>query len=70
MGALGEAAVLTANKGIAQCLGQMVARLEGELVLEALLPKIRSIRLAGPPVRRVNNTLHALASLPVEVEAA
>jgi cytochrome P450 len=56
--------------GTHQCLGQMVARLEGELVLEALLPRIRSIRLAGPPVRRLNNTLHALASLPVEVEAA
>ena len=56
--------------GIHQCLGQMVARLEGELVLEALLPRVRSIRLADPPVRRLNNTLHALASLPVEVEVA
>jgi 4-methoxybenzoate monooxygenase (O-demethylating) len=55
--------------GIHQCLGQMVARLEGELVLEALLPRIKSIRLTSPPVRRLNNILHALASLPVEVEA-
>lgn len=53
--------------GIHQCLGQMVARLEGELVLNALLKRVCAIRLAGPPVRRLNNTLHAIASLPVEV---
>ncbi|HTU12082.1 MAG TPA: cytochrome P450 [Allosphingosinicella sp.] len=53
--------------GIHQCLGQMVARLEGELVLDALVKRVRSIRLAGPPKRRLNNTLHAIASLPVEV---
>ena len=34
--------------GIHQCLGQMVARLEGELVLEALLPRIKSIRADRP----------------------
>lgn len=56
--------------GIHQCLGQMVARLEGELVLEALVPRVKAIRLAGEPVRRLNNTLHAIASLPVEVEPA
>lgn len=56
--------------GIHQCLGQMVARLEAELVLEALLPRVASIRLAGEPTRRLNNTLHALDRLPVEVEPA
>jgi cytochrome P450 len=55
--------------GIHQCLGQMVARLEGELVLNALAKRVKSIRLAGEPVRRLNNTLHAIASLPVEVAA-
>lgn len=54
--------------GIHQCLGQMVARLEAELVLQALLPRVRSIRLAGVPTRRLNNTLHAIASLPIEIE--
>jgi 4-methoxybenzoate monooxygenase (O-demethylating) len=54
--------------GIHQCLGQMVARTESEVLLEALIPRIRSIRLTGAPVRRLNNTLHALASLPVEVD--
>lgn len=56
--------------GIHQCLGQMVARLEGELVLSALLSRVASLRLVGAPMRRLNNTLHAIESLPVEVEAA
>lgn len=56
--------------GIHQCLGQMVARLEAELVLQALLPRVKSIRLAGEPQRRLNNTLRALSSLPVEIEPA
>ncbi|WP_156029119.1 cytochrome P450 [Sphingobium sp. DC-2] len=56
--------------GIHQCLGQMVARMEADLMLEALLPRIASIRLAGPVERRINNTLHALASVPVEIEPA
>lgn len=56
--------------GIHQCLGQMVARLEGELVLEALRKRVRAIHAAGEPVRRLNNTLHALEALPVRLEAA
>ena len=56
--------------GVHQCLGQMVARQEGQLMLSALVEKVRSIRPAGPPERRINNTLRALGSLPLEVEAA
>jgi hypothetical protein len=33
-------------------------------------PRVRALRRVGPSVRRLNNTLHALASLPVEVEPA
>lgn len=53
--------------GIHQCLGQMVARLEAEAVLAALLTQVREIRPMGKPVRRLNNTLYALGSLPVEL---
>lgn len=53
--------------GIHQCLGQMVARQEAEVVLNALLAKVANIRLAGPVKRRLNNTVHALHSLPIEV---
>ena len=56
--------------GIHQCLGQMVARMEAEAVLAALIPRVAEIRLAGAPVRRLNNTLHALGSLPVELVPA
>lgn len=56
--------------GIHQCLGQMVARLEAEMVLDALLPRVAGISLAGPPVRRLNNSLHAMASLPIEIQPA
>jgi cytochrome P450 len=54
--------------GLHQCLGQMVARQEAELVLNALLTRARSIRLTGQVTRRLNNTLHAIESLPVEVD--
>jgi 4-methoxybenzoate monooxygenase (O-demethylating) len=53
--------------GIHQCLGQMVARQEAEVVLNALLARIARIQLAGSVTRRLNNTLHALNSLPIEV---
>jgi cytochrome P450 len=54
--------------GIHQCLGQMMARMEAEVLLEAMIPRVRSIGLTGAPVRRINNTLHALAHLPVLLE--
>ncbi|GAA0273479.1 cytochrome P450 [Alteraurantiacibacter aestuarii] len=53
--------------GIHQCLGQMVARLEGELIAAEFARQASSIRIAGEPVRRLNNTLWAISSLPVEV---
>lgn len=56
--------------GIHQCLGQMVARLEGELIASSLARMVAKLRLAGAPRRRLNNTLHAIESLPVEVVAA
>ena len=54
--------------GIHQCLGQMVARMEAEIVLAALVSQIAEIKLAGEPRRRLNNALHAIASVPVEIE--
>jgi cytochrome P450 len=53
--------------GIHQCLGQMMARQEAEVVLNALINRVKSIRLAGPITRRLNNTLHALGSLQIEI---
>jgi cytochrome P450 len=56
--------------GIHMCVGQMLARLEGEVVLAAMARKVASIEIAGPPQRRYNNTLRGLSSLPVEIRAA
>ena len=56
--------------GIHQCLGQMVARMEAEAVLGALLARVAEIRATGPSVRRLNNTLHAIGTLPVELVPA
>lgn len=56
--------------GIHGCVGAVLARLEGELVLGALARKVASIELVGTPRRRYNNTLRGLASLPVRITAA
>ncbi|MEZ5983925.1 MAG: cytochrome P450 [Parvularculaceae bacterium] len=56
--------------GIHVCVGQMVARLEAEILLEAIAEEIEEIELAAPPKRRLNNTLHAWASAPVRVKPA
>ena len=53
--------------GIHQCLGQMVARQEAEVLIAAMLRHFPVIEPAGAPARRLNNTLHALASLPVRI---
>lgn len=56
--------------GIHACVGMLLARLEGECVLTALAQQARSLEIAGEPVRRCNNTLRGLASLPLRVVAA
>ena len=56
--------------GIHMCVGQLLARLEGEVLLAALARRVRAIEIAGTPVRRYNNTLRGLASLPLALRAA
>ena len=58
------------GSGIHMCVGQLVARLEGEVVLDAIARKARSLSLAGAPMRKYNNTLRGLASLPLVMRAA
>lgn len=55
--------------GVHMCVGQMLARLEAEVVMAELLKKVKSIELAGEPVRRFNNTLRGLESLPLVLHA-
>jgi 4-methoxybenzoate monooxygenase (O-demethylating) len=55
------------GSGIHVCIGQMMARLEAELLFMAFARRVASFELAGEPVRRPNNTLRGFASLPVRV---
>jgi 4-methoxybenzoate monooxygenase (O-demethylating) len=56
--------------GIHNCVGQVLARLEGDCILSSLARKVASIEITGPVHRRFNNTLRGLAELPVTLRAA
>jgi len=58
------------GSGIHMCVGQLVARLEGEVMLAALARKVGRIEISGPVKRRYNNTLRGLASLPITLTPA
>ena len=53
--------------GIHGCVGQAIARLEGEVVLNALARRVRRIEITGPHTRRLNNTLRAIDTLPLRL---
>jgi cytochrome P450 len=53
--------------GIHLCVGRLLARLEGEAVLGALAARVATIEISGKVERRLNNTVRALASLPITV---
>jgi cytochrome P450 len=55
--------------GVHFCVGQMVARLQGEVLLAALAQQLESIEQVGPVERKLSNTLRGLASLPLAVVA-
>lgn len=54
--------------GIHGCIGQLIARMEGESILMALARRVKSITLVGEPMRRLNNTLRGWSSLPLTVQ--
>ena len=58
------------GSGIHGCVGQAVARLEGEVVLTALAKRVKRVEVMGPHIRRLNNTLRALDTLPLRLIAA
>jgi cytochrome P450 len=58
------------GSGIHMCVGQLVARLEGEVMLSALARRVARIEISGEPKRRFNNTLRGLDSLPVTITPA
>jgi 4-methoxybenzoate monooxygenase (O-demethylating) len=56
--------------GIHLCVGQMLARLEAEMILTALASRAARIDIVGEPRRKLNNSLRQFASLPVELTPA
>ncbi|TXL78171.1 cytochrome P450 [Vineibacter terrae] len=55
--------------GIHGCVGQNVARAEADALLTAIANKVGSIALAGDPVWRPGNAIHALERLPLTFKA-
>ena len=55
------------GSGIHGCVGQAIARLEGEVVLTALARRVKRIEITGAHTRRLNNTLRALETLPLRL---
>lgn len=61
---------LVFGTGIHGCVGQVIARMEGEIVLRTLASRVKRIELRGQHVRHPNNTLRAMRYLPLELVAA
>lgn len=49
------------------CVGMGLARLEGAALLGALVERVTTIELDGPPTRKRNNLIRSFGSLPVTV---
>ncbi|MGE4430328.1 MAG: cytochrome P450 [Sphingobium sp.] len=58
---------LAFGAGIHVCIGQLIARMEAEAVLSALLDRVERIELTGTPVYRPLNTLRTLEELPLRL---
>ncbi len=52
------------------CLGAHLAKLETKVLLQELLPRLRSIELAGPVERMRSNFVNGIKHMPVRVELA
>ncbi len=53
--------------GIHLCVGQMLARLEVEMIIAALAGRVARIDIVGEPRRKLSNSLRQFASLPIEL---
>ncbi|HEX4675693.1 MAG TPA: cytochrome P450 [Steroidobacteraceae bacterium] len=58
------------GSGVHMCVGQLLARLEGEVLLTAMARSVASIDIVGPTRRAYNNTLRGLAELPIALRSS
>lgn len=56
---------LALGVGVHNCVGQNIARAEGQAVLRAIAERVERIELAGDAIWRPNNAIHALDKLPL-----
>ncbi|MFK7752230.1 MAG: cytochrome P450 [Sedimentitalea sp.] len=56
---------LALGVGVHMCVGQNIARAEGQAVLRALAEQVGQITLTGSPTPRANNAMHAVDHLPL-----
>ncbi|MDH6261733.1 cytochrome P450 [Bradyrhizobium sp. BR13661] len=52
------------------CIGQNIARMEGEVILATLAKRFRRIELDGEPQYKLVNAFHGLKSLPLKLSPA
>jgi 4-methoxybenzoate monooxygenase (O-demethylating) len=55
------------GSGIHACVGQMLARLEGDLLLSELAARVATLEITAAPERLLNNTLRGLEKLPLRL---
>ncbi len=60
---------LAMGAGIHTCVGQNIARAEGQAVLRALAERVERMELTGEAAWRPNNAIHALDRLPIRLTA-
>lgn len=58
------------GEGVHRCIGQMIAKAEGEAALRAVARQVAAIEPAGEAERRLNNNLRSLKALPLRLTAA
>jgi cytochrome P450 len=56
--------------GIHRCVGEMLAKLEGEILFRALAQRVARFELLAEPTLHLNNTLRGFESIPLRVHAA
>lgn len=61
---------LAFGMGLHQCVGQPIARLEMEIILQQLIQRFETLEPAGEPRPILHNVLRGFESLPVHVKAA
>jgi cytochrome P450 len=54
--------------GVHMCLGMYLARMQMTIFFEELLPRLRSVELAGKPTRVVSNFIGGPKSVPIRFE--